>query len=108
MAKSKVNKSDIVRELLASDPTISVKDVVAKVAELGHKVTPNLVYFLKGKAKGAKKRKKRIAKAATAAASRNGTATRVDAITMIRDVKALAARAGGYAKLKQLVDALAE
>ena len=33
---------------------------------------------------------------------------KADAITMIREVKALAAKAGGYDKLKELVDALAE
>jgi hypothetical protein len=40
--------------------------------------------------------------------STNGKANKPDALTMIREVKALAAKAGGYEKLKELVDALAE
>jgi hypothetical protein len=40
--------------------------------------------------------------------SANGIAGKTDAITMIREVKALAEKAGGYEKLKELVDALAE
>ena len=51
----------------------------------------------------------RVVKAAKAAApSRNGQVSKTDAITMIREVKALAEKAGGYEKLKELVDALAE
>jgi len=38
----------------------------------------------------------------------NGYVAKTDALTMIREVKALAAKAGGYEKLKELVDALAE
>jgi hypothetical protein len=34
--------------------------------------------------------------------------TKADAITMIREVKALAAKAGGYKKLMELVVAMAE
>ncbi len=50
-----------------------------------------------------------MVKAAKAAApSSNGQVSKADAATMIRDVKALALRAGGYEKLKDLVDALAE
>jgi hypothetical protein len=37
-----------------------------------------------------------------------GPTNKADAITMIRDVKALAEKAAGYEKLKELVDALAE
>jgi hypothetical protein len=50
------------------------------------------------------------AKAAMAATapSTNGTVSKPDALTMIREVKALAAKAGGYAKLMELVAALAE
>lgn len=58
-----------------------------------------------------KRRKKRVAKAAMAALSKpnsNGQINKTDAIALIRDVKALAERAGGYEKLKELVDALAE
>ena len=58
-----------------------------------------------------KRRKARVAKAAMAAASKpstNGQMSKPDAITMIREVKALAEKAGGYEKLKELVEALAQ
>jgi hypothetical protein len=108
MPKAKVNKSDLVRDMLKADPNQSVNDIVKAMADKGHKITANLVYYLKGKAKGAKRRRKRIVRAAKSAASRNGTASKTDAIALIRDVKALATRAGGYERLKELVDALAE
>ena len=45
---------------------------------------------------------------AAKAASNSGQIGKPDAITMIREVKALAEKAGGYEKLRELVDALAE
>jgi hypothetical protein len=42
------------------------------------------------------------------AASSNGHVSKSDAITLIRDVRALAERAGGYDHLRELVDALSE
>lgn len=107
MAKEKPSKSQQVRELLEKEPDLAVKDVVATLAEKGTTVTPNLVYGIKGAMSERKKRKKRVAKAAMAASS-NGAPAKSDAISMIREVKALAAKAGGYAKLTELVAALAE
>jgi len=43
-----------------------------------------------------------------AAHSPGTPAVKADALTMIREVKALATKAGGYAKLMELVAALAE
>ena len=113
MARTKVNKSQMVREILAANPEMKAKEVVAMMAEKGQPITDNLVYFLKGKSSAKKARKKRVVKAAKAAASsgmiaKNGAMAKADALTMIREVKALALKAGGYAKLKELVDALAE
>jgi hypothetical protein len=109
MAKTKVNKSKIVREILAATPEMKAKEVVAAMAAKGHKITDALVYTIKGSMTEKKKRKKRVVKAAKAAVpSSNGQVSKGDAITMIREVKALAEKAGGYEKLKELVDALAE
>ena len=115
MAKLKVqekgNKSQLVRDMLQQAPELSVAAIVKAMNDAGHTITPNLVYFLRGKASAKKARKKRVAKAAMAASSKassNGQASKPDAITMIREVKALAEKAGGYEKLKELVDALAE
>ncbi len=104
MAKRKskeggVNKSQAIREILTSDPHKPTKDVIAALAGKGIKVIPSQVYFIKGKMQH-KKRKDigiRMEKA--------GLAHPVD---LILQVKSLANAAGGMAKLKQLVDALAE
>lgn len=108
-SKGKVNKSQLVREMLQKTPEISVADVVKAMNAQGHKITPNLVYFVRGKMAGRKARKNRIIRAAKATVpSQNGHAAKTDVIAMIRDVKALAERAGGLGQLKRLVDALAE
>src|SRR5262245_16101137 len=96
------NKSQAVRDILKQKPDIAVKDVVATMAGKGMKITPNLVYFIKGKLKGGKQRRKKIVRAARAA-SANG-----DPVALIRDVRALAERSGGFRRLKELVEALAQ
>ena len=108
-AKEKVSKSQAIRDYLKVHPESRANEVVEALAGVG--VNEGLVYAVKGAMKEKKKRKKRVAKAAMAAVSQpssNGTAGKTDAITMIREVKALAEKAGGYEKLKELVDALAE
>src|SRR5262249_37500920 len=98
----KANKSQAVRDVLTAKPDMTTKEVVAVRAAKRRKVKPNLVYFIKGKMKAKTQRRKRVVRAARAA-SANG-----DPVALIRDVKALAGRAGGIAKLKELVEALAE
>jgi hypothetical protein len=110
MARTKgVNLSHSVREYLTANPKATAKEVVEALAKNGTKVKEGLVYAVKGGMKEKKKRKARVVKAAKAAApSSNGQVRKADAITMIREVKALAGKAGGYENLKELVDALAE
>ena len=111
MAKAKVSMSQTIRDYFTANPGASAKEVVAALGEKGIKVKEGLVYAVKGGMKEKKRRKKQVVKAAMAATSQpssNGTVAKTDAITMIRDVKALAAKAGGYAKLIDLVMALAE
>ena len=98
----KTNKSQAIRDLLTARPEMTVKEVLAALANRGLKVTDNLVYFIKGKMKAKTQRRKRVVRAAQAASS-NG-----DPVTLIREVKALASRSGGIGKLKELVEALAE
>jgi hypothetical protein len=111
MAKEKVNKSGAIRDYYSANPTAKAKEVVAGLAEKGVKVNEGLVYAVKGAMKERKNRKKRVAKAAMAAVGGttvgNGILGKTDALTMIRDVKSLAERAGGYKKLKELVEELA-
>jgi hypothetical protein len=110
MARTKgVNKSQAVRDYFGTNPTAKAKEVVEALAKNGLHVKEGLVYAVKGAMKEKKKRKARLVKAAKAATpSNNGHVTKSDAISMIREVKALAQKTGGYEKLKDLVDALAE
>jgi hypothetical protein len=67
------------------------------------------VYFIKGQSSAKKRRKKRIVKAAKAATSgiaANGSTA--DAPTLMREVKMLAQKAGGYRQLRDIVDAFLE
>jgi hypothetical protein len=96
------NKSQAVRDLLKQKPDMAVKEVVATLADKGMKITPNLVYFIKGKMKAGKQRRKKLVRAARAA-SANG-----DPVALIRDVRALAERSGGIDRLRELVEALAQ
>jgi len=98
----KTNKSQAIRDLLTATPEMTVKEVQAALSTKGLKVTDNLVYFIKGKMKAKTQRRKRVVRAARAA-SANG-----DPVALILEVKALADRAGGISKLKELVEALAE
>src|SRR5271154_1385382 len=107
-AKTEVNRSQSIREFLTANPTAKAKEVVEALGKTGVKVNEGLVYAVKGGMAERKKRKKRVAKAAMAAHSPETPAVKADALTMIREVKALAAKSGGYKKLMELVAALAE
>jgi hypothetical protein len=98
----KTNRSQAIRDLLTAKPELTVKEVLTALADKGHKVTANLVYFIKGKMKAKTQRRKRVVRAARASTA-NG-----DPVALIRDVKALAGRTGGIGKLKELVEALAQ
>jgi hypothetical protein len=102
--KSDVNKSEEIRQLLKENPKMKAKAVVAALAERGISVTEGLVYFIKGKAKGRRGRKKR-AKAMVAKAAASGSA---DPLATILKIKSLADDVGGIKKLKALIDALTE
>jgi len=57
---------------------------------MGHKITANLVYFLKGKSAAKKARKKRVVKAAKAASS-NGAVSKSEAIGLAINVQIVVA-----------------
>ena len=107
MAKKKVTMSQAIRNYFTENPKAKAREVVAGLGEKGIKVKEGLVYAVKGGMKEKKRRKKAVAKAALAATGgatvSNGVSAKTDAI-MIREVKALAGKVGGYAKLKELVD----
>jgi hypothetical protein len=103
MAKQKggVNKSQAVRELLAKNPEMKAKEVVATLATQGIKINPPVYYFVKGTMKSRKGRRRKVA--SLAAPSANG-----DPLSTIIKVKKLAVDVGGLKKLKALVEALSE
>ena len=108
MAKKKangsgINKSALIRELLAKNPQIKVSEVVAQLAQQKVTVNPNLVYMIKSKGiRKAKKAKRKLVLEATR------TAGFVNPVQLIVEVRALAEKAGGMKHLKQLVDLLAQ
>jgi len=97
-----INKSQAIRDFLAGNPAAGTKEVVAGLAEKGVKVAPTLVYFIKSKAKQAKRRAKR------ARAEESSRQTTADPVTLVRKVRDLGREVGGIQNLKRLVDLLAE
>jgi ribosomal protein L12E/L44/L45/RPP1/RPP2 len=107
MAKARAagtNKSDLIRDAYAANPGMKPKEIHALLVEKGVDVKQNLVYIVinKMKEKGAKKKTRKIVKAATAAA----VAGNSDAVQTILKVRALAEEVGGYEALKELIDVL--
>jgi hypothetical protein len=98
-----VNKSEAIREILATDPTMTAGEVVAALKQRGIKASANLIYLVRTKARAKRRRAKRQQAVANGAAM--GIANPVD---LILEVRQLSARAGGIRHLKKLVDVLAE
>jgi hypothetical protein len=112
-----VNKSAAIREVYAEKPDAKAKEVVSILAEKGIKVTSSLVYLIKGKIAGGKKRRRKNKRKAMnlIAASANGNAVatapakeKSDALATIQKIKGLAAEVGGLRSLRALVEALSE
>jgi hypothetical protein len=97
-ADNTVNKSQIIRDILAANPKADYKTVIASAAEKGAKVSQTMVYYVRSKLGQAARKAKREQVAAT---SRNP-------VELVSRVKALANEVGGIKMLKQLVDLLAE
>jgi hypothetical protein len=102
--KGSVNKSAVVRELLGQNPKAPVRDIVASMDNKGLKISPNLVYLIKAKLRSGKAKQSR--QKATHAAAGNGRGG--NTIELVRKVKDLASQVGGYSKLKELAEILAD
>jgi hypothetical protein len=108
-----VNKSDHVRDLLRQNPHITVTEAIATLAKNGIDLKPSLFYFVKGKIKGRKGRRKKarqMVEKVTATMGSDGVVPTktADVVATIVKVKHLAAEVGGLKKLKALVEALSE
>ena len=107
MAKQKngVNKSQAIRDLLKTNPSVSSKEAVAALKEKGIDISDQLFYFVKGKLHGRKGRRRR-GRTMVAAVATNANVSKSDALSTILKIKALADEVGGMKRLKALLDAL--
>lgn len=94
-------KSAKVRAFIEENPTATTKEIVAGLKAKGVRVSSTYVYGLRamGKAKKAKAKRQKVA------AMSNGIA---DAADLVRSIKELAGKAGGYKNLESLVKVLGE
>jgi hypothetical protein len=112
--KSEVNRSEAIREVYKLLPDAKAKDIVAHLKGKGIEVTEGLVYQVKkmskkkraGKKIGRASQTKAViaAPAKVAATTSNGHLGVGASITV---AKAAAEKIGGWAALKEIVDALA-
>jgi hypothetical protein len=111
MAKKTVNKSEEVRTVLAATPAASAKEVVATLKQKGISVTESLVYgvkkHLKAAAKKAQKAKPTVKAAAPAKVAVSSPNVHLGVGASIALIKTTAEKVGGWAALKEIVDALA-
>ena len=104
--KSGVNKSEAIRDAFKEKPGAKAKEIVAYLKDKGIEASEQLVYAVKKVGKK-KKRGRKSGKApqakVMAAPSSNG---RLGVGASIAVVKAAAEKVGGWAALKEIVDAL--
>src|SRR6202043_2983568 len=112
MAKKKrsgeINKSAEIRELIRKNPEIKAGEVISTLGQKGIELKPNLYYFIMGKMKGRKGRRKKarqMVASVGATMSANGPTKTSDVISTIIKVKTLAGEVGGLKKLRALIDA---
>lgn len=96
--KAGINKSEEIRKLFAASPGATGKEIVAKLKEQGIVVSEGLVYSCKpgNKKKGPKGKAK-------AGAAANGA---LSVGASIGVAKAAAEKVGGWAAMKEIVDAM--
>jgi len=100
-----VPKSEEIRQLLRANPRMKVRDVVDTLAARGIKVLATQVYFVKGRMKGRKGRRRKARQMVERVAH---VTESVNPVALILKVKGWANEVGGLKKLKALVDALNE
>jgi hypothetical protein len=91
--------------MLSANPRMKANAIVDALKAKGISVQPGLVYYIKGKVRGRKGRKKRAQGMVAKVAVTTGSA---DALATILKIKHLATELGGLKKLKAIVDALSE
>lgn len=109
-SEKSASKSEEIRTVFKTTPAASAKEVVATLKAKGIDVNEGLVYAVKQSMKKGKKKKKaakatvKVAAPVTAAAPSSNGQLGVGAAISV--VKAAAEKVGGWATLKEIVDAL--
>ena len=98
--KADLNKSAEIRKIFAQNPGATAKDVVAKLKAQGIEASEGLIYSCKP---GSKKKKKGTKGKGKAAHASDGA---VSIGASIAVAKSAAEKIGGWAALKEVVDAL--
>ena len=101
--KNGLNKSQLIRDVLAEDPKADFQSVRAKLEAKGVKIGGALFYMVKSKAKYAKRKAKRVK-----AEEASSTMTMRSPVEVVRKVKELARDVGGMKNLMHLVSVLAD
>lgn len=99
-AKSKINRSEAIRQVLKATPDMQTKDVVSTLAGKGVTVTADLVYFVKGQIQGRKGKKKKDNKDVAKVAKPSGAINKSEQIRKSLD-------ANPDMKAKEVVSTLA-
>lgn len=94
MAKDKVNKSQLVRELIEKNSKLTANEAVEAMKSKGHEITAGLFYAVKQKMGGSGKRKGKKADVATVP------------LDALKEVRAVADRVGGMDALIEVAKAL--
>ena len=108
--KSGENKSEAIRGALKELPSAKAKEIVSHLKAKGIQVNEGLVYQVKQiskKKKPGRKPGKALQAKATVAAPSPSSNGRLGVGASIAVVKAAAEKVGGWATLKEIVDALA-
>lgn len=99
--KEEVNKSQAIRELMASNPRLKPAAIAAKLKEQGIHVTAQYVSTIKSNTKKSKRRR-RPADGATVLPRRAGDIS----VTQLLEVRDLVEQLGGIGKVQQALDVL--
>ncbi len=100
MARRRGNKSEAIRRVLAEHPKAKSKEIVALLAGQGVKVNATLVYYVKSRAKHARRKQNRAARL-------SGEMAR-NPVKLVQRLKEIAGEVGGWKNLRQLVDLVAD
>jgi hypothetical protein len=106
-AKTEVNKSQAIRDALKELPSAKAKEIVAHLKTKGIETSEQLVYQVRKDSKKKKKLGKAPQATATVAASASSPKVHLGVGASIALIKTTAEKVGGWASLKEIVDALA-